>query len=73
MMRLEIDFEQRGATLFATLRRNHPKKNAAPLELEAHNRIWNALTKFCGTNKIALHILPPITPLEPKPLLSAQP
>ena len=72
MMRLEIDFEQRDTTLFATLRRDHPK-NAAPLELEAHNRIWNALTKFCGTNKIALHIPAPITPLEPKPLLSAQP
>ena len=72
MMRMEIDFEQRGSTLFATLRRDHPK-NAAPLELEAHNRIWNALTRFCETNKIALHTTAtPSTP-QPKPKLSAQP
>ena len=71
-MRLEIDFEQRGSTLFATMLRDDPRK-AAPAERDAHDRIWNALTKFCGTNKIALHIPAPITPLEPKPLLSAQP
>lgn len=72
MMRMEIIFEQRDSTLCATMHRDDPRK-AAPAERDAHDRIWSALTKFCGTNKIALYIPAPITPLEPKPLLSAQP
>ena len=68
MMRMVIDFEQRGATLFATMRRDSPNK-AAPAEREAHDRVWNALVKFCSVNKIGLHI--PTT--EPKPKLSAEP
>lgn len=68
MMRMEIDFEQRGATLFATMRRDDPR-TAAPAEREAHDRIWNALVRFCYANKICLHI--PTT--EPKPKLSAEP
>jgi hypothetical protein len=68
MMRMEIDFEQRGATLFATMRRDPPNK-AAPAERDAHDRVWNALVKFCAVNKIGLCI--PAT--EPKPKLSAEP
>ena len=68
MMRMEIIFEQRDSTLCATMHRDDPRK-AAPAERDAHDRIWSALTKFCGTNKIALHIPAP----EPKPKLSAQP
>ena len=55
MMRMEIIFEQRGSTLFATMRRDDPHK-AAPAERDAHDRIWNALVRFCGTNKIGLTI-----------------
>ena len=68
MMRMQIDFEQRGTTLFATMRRDDPRA-AAPAEREAHDRIWNALVRFCNTNKIGLYI--PST--EPKPKLSAEP
>ena len=68
MMRMEIEFEQRGSTLFATMRRDPPNK-AASAEREAHDRVWNALVRFCSTNKIGLYI--PAT--EPKPKLSAQP
>ena len=68
MMRMEITFEQRNTTLFATMRRDDPRK-AAPAERDAHDRIWNALARFCGTNKIALNI----PAAEPKPKLSAQP
>ena len=68
MMRMEITFEQRGSTLFATMRRDDPRK-AAHAERSAHDRIWNALVRFCETNKIGLYI--PTT--EPKPKLSAQP
>ena len=68
MMRMEIAFEQRNTTLFATLWRDSPK-DAAPMERAAHDRIWNALTRFCETNKIGLYI--PTS--EPKPELSAQP
>ena len=68
MMRMEITFEQCRSTLFATMRRDDPRQ-AAPAEREVHDRIWNALVRFCGTNKIGLYI--PTT--EPKPLLSAQP
>ena len=50
MMRMEIAFEQRNTTLFATLWRD-PPKDAAPMERAAHDRIWNALTRFCETNK----------------------
>ena len=55
MMRMEITFEQRGSTLFATMRRDDPRK-AAPAERDAHDRVWNALVRFCGANKIALTI-----------------
>lgn len=72
MMRMEIDFEQRGATLFATLLRDSPK-DAAPMEREAHDRVWSGLAKFCGAHKIALQVPAPLDPVEPKPLLSAQP
>ena len=68
MMRMEIDFEQRGTTLFATMRRDDPRK-AAPAERDSHDRIWNTLVRFWGTNKIALHV----PAAEPKPKLSAQP
>ena len=68
MMRMEIVFEQRESTLFATMRRDDPRK-AAPAERDAHDRIWNALVRFCGANKIALNI----PAAEPKPKLSAQP
>ena len=68
MMRMEIVFEQRESTLFATMRRDDPRK-AAPAERDAHDRIWNALVRFCETNKIGLYI--PTS--EPKPKLSAQP
>ena len=72
MMRMAITFEQRNTTLFATLWRD-PPKDAAPMERAAHDRIWNALTRFCETNKIALHTTAtPNTP-QPKPKLSAQP
>ena len=72
MMRIEIAFEQRNTTLFATLWRDPPME-AAPMERAAHDRIWNALTWFCETNKIALHTTAtPSTP-QPKPKLSAQP
>jgi hypothetical protein len=72
MMRMEITFEQRNTTLFATLWRDSPK-DAAPMERAAHDRIWNALVRFCETNKIGLHIpAAPIQP-QPKPKLSAQP
>ena len=72
MMRMEIAFEQRNTTLFATLRRD-PPKDAAPLELEAHDSVWNMLVKFCDTGKIAFHAPAPCAHPEPKPLLSAQP
>ena len=72
MMRMEIVFEQRESTLFATMRRDDPRK-AAHAERSAHDRIWNALVRFCETNKIALHTTAtPSTP-QPKPKLSAQP
>ena len=58
MMRMEIIFEQRGSTLFATMRRDDPRK-AAPAERDAHDCVWNALVRFCSTNKIALHIHSP--------------
>ena len=45
MMRMEIVFEQRNTTLFATLWRDPPME-AAPMERAAHDRIWNALTRF---------------------------
>ena len=64
MMRMEIAFEQRNTTLFATLWRD-PPKDAAPMERDAHDRIWNALTRFCEANKIALHIT--ATPSSPQP------
>ena len=72
MMRMEIAFEQRNTTLFATLWRDSPK-DAAPMERAAHDRIWNALTRFCETNKIALHTTATPSNLQPKPELSAQP
>ena len=68
MMRMEIDFEQRGATLFATMRRDPPNK-AAPAERAAHDVVWNALVKYCAVNKIGQSL--PAT--EPKPKLSAEP
>lgn len=60
MMRMEIIFEQRGSTLFATMRRDDPRK-AAPAERDAHDRVWNALVRFCNANKIGLSI-PAIKP-----------
>ena len=68
MMRMEITFEQRGSTLFATMRRDDPRK-AAPAEHTAHDRVWNALVRYCNANKIGLSI----RVIEPKPELSAQP
>lgn len=64
MMRMEITFEQRNTTLFATLWRD-PPKDAAPMERAAHDRIWNALVRFCESNKIGLHI--PAPPSSPNP------
>ncbi len=55
MMRMEITFEQRGSTLFATMHRDDPRK-AAPTERDAHDRVWNALVRFCSTNKTGLSI-----------------
>ena len=72
MMRMEITFEQRDTTLFATLWRDPPKA-AAPMERAAHDRIWNALVRFCETNKIAFHTTATPSTLIPKPELSAQP
>lgn len=72
MMRMEIAFEQRAATLSATLSRD-PPKDAAPMERAAHDRVWNALVRFCEANKIALHIPASAVSLQPKPKLSAQP
>ena len=68
MMRMEITFEQRNTTLFATMRRDDPR-TATPAERAAHDRIWNALVRFCNDNKIGLAI----PAAEPKPKLSAQP
>ena len=72
MMRIEIAFEQRNTTLFATLWRD-PPKDAAPMECDAHDRIWNDLTRFCETNKIALYTTATSCTPQPKPKLSAQP
>ena len=55
MMRMEITFEQRNTTLFATMHRDDPRK-AAPAERDAHDRVWNALVRFCNSNKIGLSI-----------------
>ncbi|MCR5840028.1 MAG: hypothetical protein K6G94_10395 [Kiritimatiellae bacterium] len=72
MMRMEIDFEQRGEALLATLRRDSPV-DAAPMEQEAHDCVWNGLMKFCSARKITLLIPSPHNPPEPKPFLSSQP
>lgn len=60
MMRMEIIFEQRDSTLCATMYRDDPRK-AAPAEHDAHDRVWNALVRFCNSNKIGLSI-PAIEP-----------
>lgn len=64
MMRMEIVFEERDGALFATLRRDPPTA-AAPVEREAHNQVWNALTRFCEANKIALSIPAPKPRFQP--------
>lgn len=68
MMRVEIVFEQRDETLFATMHRDNPLE-AAPAERDAQSCVWDAFIKVCAARKIPVFI----PPSQPKPLLRVKP
>ncbi len=68
MMRVEIVFEQRDETLFATMHRDNPLE-AAPAERAAHDCFFDAFVKVCAARKLPVFI----ASSEPKPSLRVKP